>query len=249
MLPTYLINLDRSKERLTFMETEFARVGVPFIRFPAFDGAAMSQDEVERWVAKRPYFAASEWFVGDVGLFRSHLSVWQEIAAGTAAAAAVFEDDVHLGSDLGALLSSRDWIPADADIVRLESNSKMVLRNGRSLGVLTDRKLYRVFSSTWGTAGYIITKTAAARLSDLPSDQHAIVDTFLFKPTRSPVAASLRCYQVLPAMCIQDNYLNGQHGRLKDDISGGLRQVKPPPKPRFYDGLIPGRKRTVPFRL
>ena len=38
--------------------------------------------------------------------------------------AAVFEDDVHLAADIARLFSSVDWIPGDADIVRLENEQQ-----------------------------------------------------------------------------------------------------------------------------
>lgn len=124
----------------------------------------------------------------------------------------------------------------------------MVLRAGRRIEAAPKRKLYRAASGTWGAAGYILTKDAAARLLEVPSTQHTHIDWFLFKPTRSSVAAGLTCYQVLPAVCIQDEYLHGTRATMRSVVSAGARVVAPPPRPKPWTGAIPGRKRPVPFK-
>jgi glycosyl transferase, family 25 len=44
MVQAFVINLDRSPDRLIRMQTEFARVGMTFTRFPAIDGTALPHD-------------------------------------------------------------------------------------------------------------------------------------------------------------------------------------------------------------
>lgn len=246
-MKAYLLNLDRSPDRLAMMQKEFDRVGVSFARLSGVDTRGWSSEEVEAFFRDRS-FSPEERLPGDAGAFLSHLAAWQKIAVGEDRAAAVFEDDVHLASDLAPVLSTADWIPADADIVRLESNSKMILRDGRKVGVASGRKLYRAHSGTWGAAGYIVTKGAAAKLAQVPTIEHTHIDWFLFKPTRSKVAASLVCYQFLPALCIQDDYLHGDKGEMQSIVSAGTRIVPKPPKPRPWAWLLPYRKRPVPFR-
>jgi glycosyl transferase family 25 len=246
-MKAYLLNLDRSPDRLVMMRKEFDRVGVPFTRLSGVDTRGWSSEDMEAFFRERS-FSPEERLPGDAGAFLSHLAAWQEIAAGEDRAAAIFEDDVHLASDLKQVLSTTDWMPADADIVRLESNSKMILRDGRKIGTAPRRKLYRAHSGTWGAAGYILTKEAAVRLAQVPTIEHTHIDWLLFKPTRSKVAASLVCYQFLPALCIQDDYLHGDKGQMQSIVSTGIRVVPKPPKPRPWAWLLPHRKRPVPFR-
>lgn len=243
----YVINLDRSPDRLAHVRQEFDRVGVPFTRLGGVDTLGWSEAEIEAFFHERPGFSAEERVPGDAGALLSHMKAWRAIAGGDEPVGAVFEDDVHLASDLAPLLSRTDWIPDDADIIRLESNSKMVLRGGRSIGCAPDRKLFRAASGTWGAAGYVLTRSAAARLADTPPEMHTHIDWLLFKPTRSPVAASLRCYQVLPAVCIQDHLLNGPNAQIRSIVSDGIRVVSQPKAVRRRLPL-PWRKRPVPFR-
>jgi len=246
-MKAYLINLARSPDRLARMQAEFDRVGIAFTRFAGVDTLQWGKENVEAYFRDHPSFSPEDRLPGDAGAFLSHFGVWQTIASGAEPAAAIFEDDVHLASDVKALLSTTDWIPPDADVVRLESNSKMVLSEGRRIGVTPGRKLYRALSGTWGAAGYIITRKAAEHLVRTPASTHTHIDWFLFKPTRSPVAAGRRCYQVVPAVSIQDDYLNGSKAELQSIVSHGVRRVPLPPKSRTLSWLFPHRKRPVPY--
>jgi glycosyl transferase, family 25 len=250
-MKAYLINLDRSPDRLAQMRKEFDRVGVPLTRFAGVDTLSWGPGDVQAYFRDHPSFSPTERLPGDAGAFLSHFGVWQTIAASSDDIAAVFEDDVHLAMDLRVLLSRTDWIPADADIVRLESNSRMVLKAGRRVELAPTRKLYRAISGTWGAAGYVITKAAAARLVGTSPDQHTHIDWFLFKPTRSLIAAHLIRYQIVPAVCIQDDYLNGANARMQSIVSHGIRSVSPPkrrhPVSELLSKLLPRQKRPVPF--
>lgn len=246
-MKTFLINLDRSSDRLAEMQREFGRLQIAFTRFPGTDTLAMPAAELEEFFRVRPGFEPHRRLPGDAGNFLSHLRVWQTIAAGDDPVVAVFEDDVHLASDIGALLSSDAWMPMDADVVRLEANSRMVLRDGRRLGPLPQRRIYRAVSGTWGTAGYVIRKEAAARLATAPVEEHTHIDWFMFKPARSPMAASLRRYQIVPALCIQDQFLLGENAKMKSIVSDGIRSVAQPAERGLFSRLLPHRKRAVPF--
>ena len=246
MLPAFVINLDRSPDRLEAMRQEFGRVGVPFTRFSGVDTLGMPAAELEAFFNLRPGFEPHRRLPGDAGNFLSHLRIWEAVTAGSEPVVAVFEDDVHLAADLPLLLSSADWLPDDADVVRFEANSRMVLSSGRPLPGLPKRKIYRAESGTWGTAGYVIRREAAARLAVTPAALHTHIDWFMFKPTRSPVAASLARYQIVPALCIQDHFLRGEQATMPSIVSDGIREVRPL-RQSFLSRFIPRRKRVVPF--
>lgn len=243
----FLINLDRSGARLAHMEGEFSRVGVAFTRFAGVDGGQLTPDEIDHFVRLRP--APGRWLPGEIGCFLSHFAVWKTIAAGREDAVAVFEDDIHLAADLKALLAAPVWIPAEADIVRLEANRPMVLRSGRRIPAAPKRRVYRAASGSWGSAGYIITRAAAQMLVETDHQTHHCVDVFLFKPGRSRIAEQLRCHQVAPAVCVQDSvYSLGTSGL--DSVIGVERRT--PIRPRTdrlsLRSLLPWKKKSVVFR-
>lgn len=217
-LKTYLINLDRSEDRLAHMRRELDRAGVAFERVAGVDGSELEAGELEAFGQVRMAAKPAGWLPGEVGCFLSHFELWRRIAAESDDWAAVLEDDVRLSSDLGGLLGSDEWIPADADIVRLEANRSMRLNGGRRIPAAPGRLLYRALSGSAGSAGYIIAKRTAEWLTQMPPSSHTAVDVFLFKPKGSSTARKLRRYQVVPAVCVQDGVLDGGDARLKSLI-------------------------------
>lgn len=248
-MKAYLINLDRSPDRLLQMQSQFGRLGIAFERFAAVDAAAMSQDELANFARARTGIMASPWLPGEVGVFLSHFAIWRLVAEQDDRAAAIFEDDLNLAADLKPLLASSDWIPADADLVRLEANRKMLLRGGRRIGIAPERRLFRAESGTWGAAAYIVTKDAAGRLVESDPALHRQADNFLFKPGLSPIARSLRRYQVVPAVCVQKQLVSDGSGAPESLIGSDGRRPKPMAEKRFdIASLLPWKKRRVPFR-
>jgi glycosyl transferase, family 25 len=92
---------------------------VPFIRHATIDATSLSAAEVEDFARRRPA-SQGAWPAAHVASFLSPSDIWQLIAMGSDWEAAVFEDDVHLAGDIATFLNSNDWMPADADVVRLE---------------------------------------------------------------------------------------------------------------------------------
>lgn len=248
-LKTYLINLDRSGDRLAHMRTELARIGVAFERIPAIDGSTLPQAELETFRQARTAQKPGGWLEGEVGCFLSHIEAWRRIAAGSEAWATVLEDDVLLAADAGALLRSTDWIPAEAEIVRLEANRIMRLRGGHRIAAAPGRTVFRALSGSSGSAGYVIARHVAERLADSAAELHTSVDIFLFKPRMSPVARQLRRYQVVPAICVQDGVLEHGEAQLKSLIKSRItrgRGYRERSNPLLR--LWPISRHAVPFR-
>jgi glycosyl transferase family 25 len=244
----YLLNLDRSTDRLRHMTEQFMRIGQPFVRIAGVDGTAFTEEEFRHFAIRRPLHAP--WSTGVAGCLLSHVKAWRVIAEADQPYAAVFEDDAHFATDMGALLASTDWIPTDADVVKLESNSRMILKPGREISVAPSRKLHEAVSGSWGSAGYIISRSAAHRAADAPDEWHHAPDNFLFKPASTPFAATLRRYQVKPAVCIQDMLLRGTNASMQSLVDSdwtNLIAKRHKETPRWKRILLGRRKEPVPF--
>lgn len=247
-LKAYLINLDRSEDRLAHMRAALGRAGVAFERVAAVDGKALGEEALEDFRRARKAAKPEGWLPGEIGCFLSHLEAWRRIAAGPEPHAAVFEDDLHVAADLGRLLDAPGWIPPDADVVRLEANRPMRLACGRPIAAAPGRALYRALSGSPGSAAYVLARRAAAWLAESEPALHTGVDVCLFKPKASAVARRLRRYQVVPAPCVQDG-VTGEDVRLASEIKGratrgrGYRERISP-----LLGLWPLQRRAVPFR-
>ena len=109
----YLINLDRSTDRLAAMQRQLLALGLTYERFCAIDASTC-------WDALAPSvdFAAFEKNVGrhvmkgEIGCYHSHLAVWNKISNGTDDFALVLEDDVVFHSNFIAAL---DYAAAHQD--------------------------------------------------------------------------------------------------------------------------------------
>ncbi|WP_188052211.1 glycosyltransferase family 25 protein [Aureimonas fodinaquatilis] len=159
----YIINLDRSPDRLAAIVADCAAAGIEPIRVPAVDGKAVPVAERTlldekgflRDHGKRPQ-------PGEFGCYASHLRVFEAFLASDADYAVVLEDDAAPPVDLKeieqSLLEKDDW-----DLVKLV--------NYRMPKLLVDRKLHgnialgrAVFGPTGGSAAYMLNRKAAAKL-------------------------------------------------------------------------------------
>lgn len=157
---TYVINLDRSPERLAFMAGELEALGMPFARVPAVDGRLVS---AETKVDRRLYHQRHGRDVrpGEIGCYLSHLAAMQAFLATDAEHALILEDDATLLPALPDVLAravSRETA-ASWDVLKLESR-----RTGFKLALQQLSPSHSVavnlFRST-GAAAYVISRRAA----------------------------------------------------------------------------------------
>lgn len=207
MLPVYLINLDRSPDRLAFFSGQAARLGIPFRRRAAVDAAALAEPlpdidygpEVDRYR------------LGYAACTLSHIGIWRDIANGPDEWSVIFEDDVVLSDALPAFLESSSWIPEGAQIVKLEAFSRAFLSR-RAVSAPANREIRRLAGVHLGAAGYMLSRSAAGELCRTAVPARHVVDHLLFgAPERR--AHALTVFQVSPALCIQDRFLRTDDGR------------------------------------
>jgi glycosyl transferase family 25 len=208
MIPCYLINLDRAPARFAFISRRLQALGIPYSRLSAVDGSAMPEKDRTAFIASRPRDGRT-WSAGQVGCFMSHVKAWEKIAEGLEPYGVIIEDDVHVSDEAPAFLKSPNWIPADADIVRLESTGQW-LKLGKTSSRIDDRAVRRVRSTAWGAGAYVLSKSAALKLLAVEPKLHSPVDDFLFNFKSSAVAKGLTVYQVAPALVEQDKFIANQ---------------------------------------
>ena len=128
-VPAFIINLDRSPERLLAMAEEVHRLNLDAYRFVAFDGRhrvlrhsrAAEEEDADAWLADLPEFRL-EWsepqptlglaltgqserhFIGYVGSFLSHLGAARCLLSEGLPFAVILEDDQVLHPDLGRVV-------------------------------------------------------------------------------------------------------------------------------------------------
>jgi len=205
-----VINLDRSKDRLVQVSSEFAKIGVAFERIAAVDAADIS---------KAPRLTGAE-----TACFRSHQLCWRMIADGSETHGAIFEDDVVFGHDASSLLGDTSWVPKDADVVKLETFLDPVRIDRQRHEVAHGYAVTRLFGRHHGSAAYILSKPAAKKLLRLTRHLRSPVDNALFDPA-TLTFARLTVYQMVPALCIQSQWISGS-----DNVDSLIQQRNLAPK-------------------
>lgn len=197
----YLINLDRSADRLAHMSAEFSRLGLDYVRIPAVDGRELPLETLETCVATdrrwTPPLTPAE-----IGCFLSHKRCLEAIANGDERFAAVLEDDIVFAPDAADLLRGDGWIPGDADLVKIETHRKKVLIEKQVACADTPYSVARLRSAHILSAGYIVSREAARRIVARMDRITAPIDHYLFNPAYG-IFDELAIYQCSPAPCIQ----------------------------------------------
>lgn len=235
-----LINLDRSPERLKRMDTLLTRSGLTFERVPAVDGKLLSDAEKNRWLGGDGSFYPLG--LGEIGCFLSHRACWEIAAAGLDSHAVVIEDDIHIGSGAQKIIGNASWIPADADIVKLETTLRPTYVEKSPAARIDGRVVSRLRGAHTGTAGYIISRKGAGKLLACSTTFSDPVDQFMFNP-HLPTFGTLVTYQLAPALCAQDADLHrgGSDAALRSTLHAERRINRPSGFAKL------GRELTRPF--
>ncbi|EJF91185.1 glycosyltransferase family 25 protein [Bartonella tamiae] len=196
----YVINLDRSKDRLEFVKKAFNSAGLDFIRVSAVDGKKIPEDEflrltkVRNWSKKLTYT--------EVGCFLSHLECLRLIAEGDEPYGAIFEDDIKLSPHASTFLKDWHWIPENTDIVKIDT-AEIVCVLGRFSKTLSNNyKLAPLISKHYCAGGYIVSKDCAKYLYETNQQVSAPIDEIYFNP-ECGFLQTMNVQQMMPAIVIQ----------------------------------------------
>lgn len=199
-IPCFLINLNRSTARLDHMRRVLGGAGIAFERYEAVEADRVHEHPLYSRIPKLR--SPRDWARAEVACLLSHYGAWTRIVAGDEPFGAVFEDDLHIDSRMREVLVA-SCMPPDADLVKLETvNTPVGIARRQDLGP-SGLHFARLYTLHHGGGAYILSRAAAQRaiesidLFDLP------VDDVLFSP-KHPVGRTMRCYQVVPAVAMQD---------------------------------------------
>lgn len=166
MIPAYVISLAASARR-EVCAGRLASAGLAFSFFDAVDGRALPEASVSDVVDldrnrrrfKRGLSRA------EIGCYLSHRQIWSQIAAGSAPAALVLEDDAILAPALPAFLAALDDYALDDALIKLDGPRLRPRRLRGPVGpALAGVRLVELITVTPHTTGYVIGRRAAARM-------------------------------------------------------------------------------------
>jgi glycosyl transferase, family 25 len=158
----WLISLPESTARRAAMERQLASLGLAWRHFKAINGAA-ERDRLLAGADEAAYQRnmGSTLLPGKLGVYASHLAVWEELLASDNEFALILEDDVVFHEDfpqaLDAALAGREqW-----DLLRFNAVRAKIPVTQTRLG---DYRLNAYVGPFTGNACYLIKREAAARL-------------------------------------------------------------------------------------
>jgi glycosyl transferase, family 25 len=158
----WLINLPRDAERRIRMETQLSAMGLSWSLFPAIDGKA-NEAALRKRADARAYARnmGSPLLPGKLGVYASHLAVWEILLASPYKAALIFEDDVVFHDTFlealdTALANAQDW-----DLVRFNCIRAKLPVCQKSCGAF---RLNAYVGPFTGNAAYLIHRGVAQRL-------------------------------------------------------------------------------------
>ena len=173
-----LINLDRHTERRDWMNEHLAERRIAYERVDAVDAGSISSTLME--TVDKSCVGESKFTSGEVACNLSHKKCWEIIAQGEDDYGCVLEDDLQLSEDAASFLSSSEWIPADADIIKIETFAEPVFCQLWGSIPVHDHRLRRLIGHHLGSAGYILSKKAARRLLELSGNCYDSLSFILF---------------------------------------------------------------------
>lgn len=231
-----VINLDRSPDRLAHMTAEFARIGVAFERVVAVDARQHPGLTQQR---QHPGHAAQPLSGSEIACLHSHRACWTIIADGEAPHGAIFEDDIVFSAKAGALLADTSWVPADADIVKLETffHTTVIQRERFSVG--HGFSMFRLRKNHIGAGGYLLSRRAARDLLVATSETNVAVDNLIFDPAFA-TSTGKTIYQLVPALCAQERFVGAKLPSLLAEERDAARAAS---------GLADRRRKPVMARI
>lgn len=216
-IPAYVISvLETNERRRRHIENEFKRKKVKFQFFDAVT-PPLNQGLLKNYCLDSKTSCLSQI---EVSCFLSHYLIWQEIVNKNIPYLGVFEDDVILGEDIATFFETSKWINPDAHVIKLEKGIQKKIKTSLfGNRALKNRKLYRLHSAHFGTAGYIISNIGARLLIEMTKDLAELkpVDVLMFRVFLE--TESYKVLQLAPALCIQEFIINENNSELGSMIN------------------------------
>lgn len=227
-----MINLNRHPQRMARMRSLLR--GVDFERVCATDGRDLEGPEVRYGSAPKRFEKLTRY---ERACTRSHAVAWQRLLDSGASHGCILEDDVILSPDFPAFAADAAWIPADCDVLKIETFLQPLLIKKRRRQPGRDRWVTRVCSTHYGAAGYILNRRAATALVKHAMRPPRPVDHMLFDVP--PLFRALRVRQLLPALCLQTRHV--RNGPDFPELASAIQllpEALPPPPPGWVESLL-----------
>lgn len=164
----YLINLDKSADRLIQSASRLAEQNIEFKRLPAVLGSALSDEKKfthynKRMNKKQYYYDLS---AAQIGCYLSHRKAWEYIATGSEPFGIVLEDDFILNHDLNSAITAIEEMKIPWEVIKLSAYANRARPIAYSHTITNEFEIVIHKKPISGGAATAITKEAAQRMLD-----------------------------------------------------------------------------------
>lgn len=222
-------------KRRNHIENEFSKQNVYFEFFDA-----ITPIESAHVISTNKLDVSQILTKGEIACFLSHYVLWTKVINESIKFAAIFEDDIFLGNNSIDFLGSDRWIDPNIDLIKLEKGwQKKICTSLFTTKNIGDRRLYKLMSDHYGTAGYIISNKGARFLIE----KYSIIN--IYKPVDVVIFGNLlsektfNVQQLSPAICIQDYVLNSDFKNFHSDLHEDRAQKQISNSPQKLQRSIP----------
>ncbi|MFH6954753.1 glycosyltransferase family 25 protein [Pseudoalteromonas sp. XMcav1-K] len=204
----FLINLDKSTERLKKSSGRLAAQNIQFERIPAIDGTKLTNAEIQAHYSSqlnsKQYYRNLGY--GEIGCFLSHRLAWQKIIEQKLPYAIVLEDDFQLAGDLSAVFSTIESLTFEWQLLKLAAyqNRTRPIKATKQVNEKFDLVLHK--KPLTGCCAQAITYHAAKQLLAISEQFGCPVDTQIQRTWQTGVSV----YSLMPFMIEQDGKVGSE---------------------------------------
>lgn len=157
MPPAFVINLDRSPDRMAAARARFQAVGVDVTRFAAIDATA-NPDLVAASVDQDLFraFMRRTAEPGEVGCALSHFALWETLATGDVEALLILEDDAVPTDDFAVIEQIVDALPDDWELCLLSSDGSGGGPHSLRSVATADAAVHRLWRPGYLASAYLV---------------------------------------------------------------------------------------------
>lgn len=196
----YYINVARRTDRRAQMELRFQSIGLNCERVEAMTPSDLTAAQRRRYCNPRAYRWQSE---AELSCSLSHVRAMCHLLDTSDPFAAIFEDDAILSPALPGFLTAFSETRPMVDLLRLETDNDSLRMIDKPESKVAGHGVHRIYSTGRGTAGYIVSRQAAKRITAGEEVLFNMTDQALFNPYER-LAQELVMRQLSPALVVQE---------------------------------------------
>ena len=180
-IPIYIVNLDRSPERLAYVQRQFSEYNLQFNRMPAVDGAKLPKRDLDSYKNESKYSLShyASLSNGEIGCSLSQKQSWSIAAKSRHRATVVLEDDVKISAKFSSVIQSL-YENMDENII-IDLKGKKGFFELERVELDNDITLVHYSTPPLGTQGAIFGKNAASNLFGKVKGFKAPIDNLMQK--------------------------------------------------------------------